>query len=314
MSTKEYRVDALKKLGFDDKFAAFLEQQLQSVEVKIYKVLYPDLRARKFIPLKSDVSPGAETFAYWVFDVFGEAIWISNYANELPNQAVRGEKVVGKIEGMGAAYSYSSQDLRASAMAGLPLDSDLQAGAMKSLERKVDRTAALGDLSKGFYGFGNHPNPDVLAATASWALAGTTADVILADLQRVALHVREITKEIFSPDTILLPTAAYDRIATSLLNSTGSTSDTILTVFLRTNPWVKSVESWPLLGAASAAGGGRLICYQKTTEVVALVIPMEPLQHEPQKMGFNYQVPIEMRFGGVIVRQPKAFCYMDGVS
>ena len=65
---------------------------------------------------------------------------------------------------------------------------------------------------------------------------------------------------------------------------------------------------------AGVAGVGRAVCYKKDESIVALVIPMETLQHEPQKNGLMYEVPLEMRFGGVIVRQPKALVYMDGVS
>lgn len=314
MSTRENRLDTLRKLSFDDKLSAFLDLQLQQVESKMYKIQYPDLRARKFIPLKGDVPAGAETFAYYVWDVFGEAVWASNYANGVPTTAVRGEKIVGKTEGILAGYSYSTRDLRSAAQSGMPLESELAGAAMASIERKIDRVAALGDSARGFVGFANHPNPTLLSATAAWDNSGTSVDVIFADLMRLAKRMRADTVEIFSPDTMLLPTNAYDAIATRLLNTANPSGDTILSAFLKTNPWVKSVESWPRLGTASAAGAGRAICYKKSEEIVALVVPMEAMQHAPQQVGLNYHVPVEASFGGVIVRQPKAVVYMDGVS
>lgn len=314
MSTRENRLDTIKKLTLDDKYAAFLEQELQAVEAKMYEVQYPDLRARKFLPLKLDVSPGCETFAYWVWDVFGEAVWASNYQSGIPSVAVRGEKIIGKTEGMLAGYHYSTQDLRAAAEAGRPLDTVLAKAAMGAIERKIDRVAVLGDTARGFLGFGKHPNPTLLSATADWSNAATSVDVIFADMMRLAKRMRADTNEIFSPDMMLIPTPAYDAIATRLLNTANPSGDTILSAFLKTNPWVKTVESWPLLGTASAAGAGRAICYKKSDEIVALCVPMEPLQHEPEKDGLNYKVPVEARFGGVVVRQPKAIVYMDGVS
>lgn len=314
MSSRETRLDALKQLTVDDKYAAFLEQELQAVEAKMYRVEYPDLRARKFIPLKSDVAPGDETFAYWVWDVFGEAVWAANYANGVPTTAVRGEKIIGKTEGILAGYSYSTQDLRAAGQANRPLETDLANAAMAAIERKVDRVAALGDAARGFLGFANHPNPTLLSATASWSNPGTSVDTIFADLMRLVKRMRSDTVEIFSPDTLLLPTDAYDAIATRLLNTANPSGDTVLSAFLKTNPWVKSVESWPRLATAGVAGVPRAICYKKSSDIVALVIPMEPLQHEPQKVALNYHVPVESRFGGVIVRQPKAVVFMDGVA
>lgn len=314
MSTQENRLDALKQLGFDDKFSAFLDLQLQSIEAEMYRVKYLDLKARQLFPLKGDVSPGAETFAFYVWDVFGEAIWAANYHNEVPSQAVRGEKIIGHIEGMLSGYHYSTQDLRAAALANLPLDSELQKQAMASLERMVDRVAALGDTARQFVGFANHPNPVVLAATGSFANPATAADSILSDLHKMAKRIRSDTKEVYSPDTILLPTDAYDAIATRPFNSGNSSNVTILEMFLKGNPWITSVQSWVRLAAAGVGSVGRAICYKKDPGVVQLVIPLEALQHEPQKRVLNYEVPIEMRFGGVLVRQPKAIVYMDGVS
>jgi hypothetical protein len=314
MATREQRLDTLKRLTLDDKLAAFLEQELQAVEAENYRVEYVDLRARRFLPLNSSVPAGAETFAFRVWDVFGEAVWAANYANGIPNTAVRGEKIVGKVESILAGYSYSTQDLRAAAMASVPLETELANAAMEAIERKVDKTAALGDAARGFIGFANHPNPTLLAATGAWSNPATTNDQVFADLMRLAKRMRSDTSEIHSPNSLLLPTDAFDSLATRLLNTANSAGDTILSAFIKTNPWIKSVESWPRLNQAGVGGVGRAIAYKKDKNVVDLVIPMEPLQHAPQQVALNYHVPVESRFGGVRVRQPKAIVYMDGVS
>lgn len=318
MSTQQQRLDTVRAVlteaRNDDKFAFALEQQLQAVEAKVYRVQYMDLRARKFIPLKSDVPAGAETWAYKVWDVFAEAQWASNYANGIPVAAVRVEKVFGKIEGIISGYTFSTQDLRAAAMAGVALETEEANAAMAAIERKIDKAASLGDAARGFVGVLNHPNPTLLAATASWALSGTATDTILADLMRLAKQMRSDTSEVLSPDTLLLPTAAFDALATRLLNSANSNGATVLSSFLSTNPWVKSVESWPRLNAAGVGSVGRAVCYKKDLDVLGMVVPLEALQHAPQQDALNYKVPIEARFGGGFIRQPKGVIYMDGVS
>jgi hypothetical protein len=316
MSTKAIRAEILSRITLDAKYSAFIDQQLEDVEAQVYHVLYPDLRARTFIPVNNSVSAGAETFSYFVWDMFGEACWLANYQNEIPTQALRGEKIVGKVEGMASAYSYSVQDLRAAAMANVGLDSELAKGAMLTLERKVDKHAALGDSARGFIGFVNHPNVDVLAATGSagsWSNPATDPMLILADLQSLAKHVRSTTNEVFTPDTIVLPTDAHDAIATRLLNASNASGATILSAFLASNSWIKQVASWPKLTAAGVGATNRVVCYKKDSSVLDLVIPLEPLQHEPQQVQLNYQVIIELRFGGTRIRQPKAMVYMDGV-
>lgn len=309
MSERAKLVARVAKL--DSKDSAFLDLQLQAIEATVYKKLYPELKARQFIPLKTDVPEGAESFAYYVFDVFGQADWVSNYSDELPTQGVRGEKVVGKVEGIADSYSYSSQDLRAAAMAHMSLDSEFATSARERIERMVDAVAALGSTSKQFVGMLRHPNVPVLTATGVWA--SQTGDVILKDLHRFASTIRSTTKEIFTPDTLLLDTESFDLIASKLVNSNGDTGTTVLKAFLNTSPYIKTVQSWNKLMTASEAGGKRAVAYKRDPRVLQLVIPMETLQHEPQRRGLRYVVPMEMRFGGMVIRQPIAMTYMDGI-
>lgn len=307
-----HRLEVIRKVAkLDARDSAFIDQQLEAMEAEVYRVEYPALKARQFIPLKGDVPAGAETFAYRVWDVFGQADWASNYAGDMPTQTIRGDKVVGKVEGIQDAYGYSSQDMRAAAMTGLPLDAELAKAAMERIEFKVDHTAALGDSTKGFVGFARHPSVGIATATAAFTSA--TGDQMLADLHALANKIVEDTKELYAPDAILMDTVSFNKIATKLLNTANSNGQTVLAAFLATSPYIKSVQSWTKLGTASDAGGKRAICYKRDPRVLQLVIPMEPLQHEPQRRGLNYVVPIESRFGGMIVRQPLAIRYLDGL-
>lgn len=313
MATREQRLDTLQRLTLDDKLSAFLAQELEQIEAKVYRVQYADLRARRFIPLATGISPATETISYKVWDMFGEAVWAANYANGIPTVAVRAEKISSKVESILAGYAYSTKDLRAAAQSGVALETEEANAARGAIERKIDRTAALGDLARGFLGFANHPSMTLLAATASWANPATTVDQIMADLMRLAKRMRADTSEIMTPDTLLLPTDAYDALATRYLNTAGSDA-TILSAFIKTNPWIKNVESWPRLNAAGTGGVGRAIAYKKDADVLDLVIPLETVQYPPQVGGLNYRVPMEATFGGVRVKQPKGVLYMDGVS
>lgn len=295
----------------DAMHGAFIEQQLQSIEAAVYEVKYPELKARTFFPLKTDVNEGAETFAYRISDYFGEAEFIAHYADDLPMTGYRTDKRVGRVEGIGNAFSYSVQELRAAAMAGTSLDSELAKAAMRVHERKVDNTAAFGNDALGFAGGLRHPDVAVLTAAAPWATA--TPQQILADLHRMANSIVEDSKGVWVPDTLGMDIAHYNLINSTLLEPTGDTGTTILRAFLNTNAYVKQAEYWHKFATASDTGGARALCYQRSGEVVQLVIPMEPRMHEPEKRGLRYVRPIESRFGGVIVRQALAMRYMDGI-
>lgn len=289
--------------------SAFIDQELQAVEAQAYKVEYEDLKLRLFIPLKKDVPAGAETFAFKVWDVFGQADWLSNYAEDLPEQAIRADKRVGKVEGIGNAYSYSVQDLRAAAMTGLPLDRELAETAMRTHEEKVDSAGALGDGPRGFFGFVNHPDVAVMQPTADWDSA--TGEQMLLDLHRMSHQIAETTKGKFAPDTLLLPMNRFNQISIKPVNANLDVRATVLNVFLEQTKFIKRVEWYNQLATAAANGGSRALCYKYDPRVVQLVIPMEPVQHEPERKGLRYVKAIESRFGGVIVRQPLAMVYMD---
>lgn len=301
LGTKGLRLDAMN--------SAFIDQELQAIEAQAYKVEYEDLKLRLFVPKKGDVPEGAETFAFKIWDVFGQADWLSNYAEDLPEQAIRCEKRVGKVEGIGNAYSYSVQDLRAAAMTNMPLDRELAETAMRTHEEKVDTAGSFGDTSRGFLGFCNHPDVSVMTPTADWDSA--TGSQILLDLHRMTHQIVEATKGKYQPDTLLLPLNRYNQISVKPVNASLDVRTTVLNVFLEQTKFVKRVEWFAPLATAGANSLSRALCYKYDPRVVQVVIPMEPVQHEPERRGLRYVKAIESRFGGVIVRQPLAMVYMD---
>jgi hypothetical protein len=311
MGAKNQEIVAELLPHMDAASSLFIDQQLEAMEAEAYRVQYQDLKMRELLPLKTDVNPGAETFAYRVLDTFGRADFISNYASDLPEAGVRGEKRVGKVEGIGNAYSYSTQDLRAAAMNNVGLDAELAQAAMRAHEERVDETAAIGDSKRGFVGFFNHPDITIMSATADWDAA--TGAQMLADLRRMESKVAEQTKGKFLPTTIVLPMNKYNQIADKPVDTAGSVQDNVLQVFLRGAKFVREVVWNDRLLTLSATGAERAMCYCKDPKVAQLCVPMEPQQGEPEKRGLRWVRPIESRFGGTLVRQPLAAVYMDGI-
>ncbi len=288
----------------------FIDQQLEAMEAQAYKLQFVDLKARLFIPPKSDVNPGADTFAYRVLTPYGRADFISDYADELQSVGLRGEKKVGRVETIGNKYEYSAQDLRAASFTGTPLDSEMMEAAMRAHEERVDATALVGDAKLGFIGLFNHPDIVILSTTG--VFSGLTGAQMLADLHRLADKVMSQSKGKFMADTILLPLTTYQAIAAKPVDTAGSVQDTVLEVFLRNRKDIRSIDWSISLETLSATGAKRALCYKKDPKVLQLCIPMEPVMHAPEIHGFIWSRAIESRFGGCLIRQPLAMCYMDG--
>lgn len=312
--------EALATVGLrgDANESAMFARQLETIFVETYDVLYPDLKARMLFPLDNRVSPASPIYTYRQFDKFGEAKIIHDYAQDLPNVDVRGREYTHSVAAVGTSYQYSIQDLRAAAMAGLPLDQMKADAARYVMEQKLESLAAIGDSTLGYNGTamtGFTNAPSILDSTSlfngtRWDNGATVAQ-ILADLNAMQKNIFTTTKGVFTPDTLVLPTVAHGILSTTARSPT-FTDDSILQYVLKQSPWLKSIEFWPKLDNAGASAYGRVMMYKKDPKVVQLAIPQPFEQFAPQPVGLAFKVPCHMRVGGVVVRYPAAVTFMDG--
>ena len=303
----------IERTRLDAKFTGVLEKQLEFVKTRTYDIVYPEMKARQIMPVNGDVDPGAETIVYRQWDMFGMAQIIANYGDDLPLIDAMVEEFSQKVHGLGAAYMWTIQELRRSALANSNLDQRKARGARRAIEQQIDNIAALGNVKAGLNGFAKHPNvPLVTPTTGTWS--GATADQIIVDLNKLVTSIVTATKEAFIPDTLAMDIPSYNLIATKRLSTTGDTNQTVLSGWLASNPWVKTVGPWHKLDKADASNTGpRLVCYKKSDEVLTLEIPQEFEQLPPQPKGLSFEVPVHARTGGVIVYYPVAMAYMDGI-
>jgi len=310
-------------LKLDAKYTSALQLQLEHVRAQTYDIKYPELKARKFIPVDNSVNPGAETVSYYQWDHFGMADVIANYANDLPQVSALAEKYTNPVEGLGDSYDYSIQDMRRSAMSGMPLEMHKAQAARRGMELRIDDIAATGYAKSKMKGLLNNANVTVATAASDgtstkWLAADrvTSSDKAPADIKQdlnTAVNtVWTATLEIFQPDTILLPTAQMGHIMQAAVNSYSEV--TILRSFLANNPFINMMDSWYKLATADAAGTGpRMVTYKRSSEVLELVIPQEFEQFPAQVRNLTFMVPCHARVGGVVIRYPLAVLYTDGL-
>lgn len=300
-------------LRMDDKFTAVLEKQLEFVKTQTYDIVYPEMKARSLIPVDNSADPGAETITYRQWDEFGMAQIIANYADDLPLIDALVEEFPQRVHGIGAAYQWSIQDLRRSAMAGAQLDQRRSRAARRAIEFALDNIGALGKAVAGLFGIANNANVTLVAPiTGTWS--GATGEQIIADMNKLVNSIVIASKEAFPPTDLLIDVDNYTLIATKRISTTGDTATTVLKAFLDSNPFITTVTPWHKLALADAAGTGpRAICYKKDPEVLSFEIPQEFEQLPPQPKNLSFHVPVHARTGGVIMYYPIAVAYMDGI-
>lgn len=306
ISGKPFRNDANETATFTRKLEYVLNKTLDRK--------YPDLKARSFLPVNSEIPSGAESFVWRSFDYAGMARIIANFADDLPLVDVIAGERSQLLKSIADGFHYSIQDLRASALAGTQLDVKRAQAARKVCENTLEQIAAIGNAAAGLPGFVNNPNVTILSApgdlTGNWPSA--TSQQILDDLNTIVRKMVVTTKEAFKPDTLLLSTDRFELIASKIM-APGTDSRNILRVFLENQTHIRNVDSWTMLDKADAAGTGpRAVAYCRSPEYVELVIPQEFEQLPPQAVNLAFKVPCHMRIGGVVIYYPLSLIYADG--
>lgn len=288
---------------------AVLARGLEFVRTQTYDIEYPELKARRFIPVARDVPAGAESFVYHQWDTVGMAKFVANYADDLPLVDTYAKEFVSAILTIGDAYQYSILDLqRAAKDPTIQINTRRARVAREAFEYKVDEVAAIGNTATGLPGFVNHPNvPDVSVVTGDWATA--SPQEILGDMHALVSAIRANNKTRHSPNTLLLPSAEFGLISQTYLSNDNNT--TILKSFLANNPWITDVDEWDRLDTAGAEGAPRIMAYKRTPEVVELLLPQEFTELPPQARNLALMVPCWGRIGGIKFYRPLAAGYMD---
>ena len=102
--------------------SAFFARQLEHVYAKTYDVKYPELKARRFIPVSNEANPGSLEVTYRQFDRVGRAKLTAPGAVDVPRVDVLGLEFQRPVRLATAAYGYHLLEVRQAAMAGLPLN------------------------------------------------------------------------------------------------------------------------------------------------------------------------------------------------
>jgi hypothetical protein len=304
----------------DAKFTSSLDLQLEQLRSRTYDIKYPELRARRFIPVNTEIDPGAETHAYHQWDSYGMADIIANYADDITLVDELVEKFTGPIEGIAKGYQVSVQDLRRAAMSGSSIEARKARACRRAIELRIDDIGAVGNAKAKLPGFLNNANVTILTAATDgtstrWVTGRSTPKapaLIKADMHTAVSTIWTTTKQVHQPNTILLPTVEYSHVSQSQVGL--ENQQTILKSFMDNNPSITDVDFWHKLDTADAAGTGpRMVTYQRDPEILELVIPQDFEQFPPQARNLAYIVPCHARIGGVTIFYPLAIVYTDGL-
>ena len=300
--------------NLDSAETMFFQRELEQVKAKSYDVLKAPLKAFELIPVDSTTAPGATTVTYEQYDSTGIAKIISNYADDLPTADVKGKEFHSTIKSIGNSYVYSKNDIRAAQFAGKPLNQRKANAAVEAHRQLMNKLAFFGDSEYGIQGLLTNSNipsaPVVAGAATTLTWATKTPDEILKDLNSAVSDMLDLTKGVEVPNTIVMPIAQYNHIATTARSANSDT--TILEFFKGNNPGIEVMWATELKGAFAGSTDG-FIVYNRNPDKLWMEIPMMVQMSPAQEKGLSYVVPCESKFGGVIVPYVLSVSFRYGI-
>ena len=306
------------KLSMLDAQAAlgFVRSQTTHVEQGVYQVRYADIQYPQLIPVDVSANPFAKTVTYLSADKAGVAGWLNGNSDDMPMADIEHSQFETGVQSAGIGYGYGWEEINQAQMLGINLSNDKAIAARRAAEEMIDRIALNGDANKGYQGLFDHSDvPANGALTGDWATA--TPDQIIADINDNLTNIQVQTNNVVLADTLLLPYARWNLIASTRI------PDTQITIldFIKMHNVYTAQTGQPLtiratrgLDTAGVSSTARMVGYRRNPEVLKLHMPM-PHRFLPvfQSGPLRWDIPGVFRLGGLDIRLPNEVTYTDGI-
>ncbi|WP_257541039.1 DUF2184 domain-containing protein [Sphingobium sp. CFD-1] len=300
---------------------AFLTPQLHRIEAEVYMTRYPSFDITRFFSVDSSGDMWDVGTLVYSMDKVGQAQFLAGGAFDMPYASAQMSQNTLNFHLAGIGYEWNTQEMQRAAKLGRSLSSDKAMAADLVAQRFIyglamDGKNPAGVAEKGWTGFVNNASvPSAQVANdgtgPSRLWSAKTADQILRDINAALTAVETGSGETFVADTLVLPTSAYNYIATTRVGDSGST----ILSFLQANNVAGerlTILKSRALETVGTGGTTRMVAYANIPQVLKFHLP-GPHQFLPafQKASMVYEVGGIMNVGGLEVRVPKAMAYRD---
>lgn len=300
----------------DSNESVFFNRELAFVKSKSYDAKYAELKGLMLIPISTEAGAGVNEIVYHQYRGVGFAKVIADYAKDFPRVDIYGEEKSVKVKGIGDSYGYSIKEIRASNRTGKGLDQRRAITARRAHDEQMNKMALKSNPQDGTFGLLDFPGitevtlrNDGTGSLKTWA--SKTADQIVRDINDMVNAVMDPTSAREVPDTLLLPIAQYNDIATRRIGEAGE--KTLMKYILENSPYIKRIDWLAELKNFGAGGTNRALIGRFDEEHITLEIPQPFEQFEPQQEGMEFTIPCHSECAGTIIYYPLAFAYADGI-
>ena len=294
----------------NDDVGLFLSRELETILSRSFETEYADIKYSQVLPISTEVASGSDSYTYRIFDAQGSMKMIADKGSDLPRADVLRKEVTLPVRSLGASFAYTIQETRAAAQVpGMNLEQRRANAVRRAYEEKVQDVAFFGDAPSGMTGLFNSSNVDKIVPN-KWFDTATT-DEMLEILNEAATRIVNGSNQKETPNTLLVPYDSVYRIISTTARST--TSDTtVMEFFLRTNPFIRSIEPINELSASkSVLSKDTIIAYDRSPEKLQLHIPQTLEFLPPVRTGLEFTIASHARIGGTAIYYPKSVLYVE---
>ena len=303
-------------MRLDSNESVFFNRELAYVKARSYDAKYAELKGLSLIPISTEAGAGINEIIFHQYRGVGFAKVIADYAKDFPRVDIYGEEKAVKVKGIGDSYGYSIKEIRASQRTGKNLDQRRAITARRAHDEMMNRMALKSNTADGTFGLLDFPGitevtlqADGTSSSKTWA--SKTPDQIVRDINDLVNAVMEPTSAREVPDTLLLPIAQYNDLASRRIGEAGE--KTLMRYILDNSPYIKRIDWLSELKNFGAGGTNRALVGRFDEEHLTLEIPQPFEQFEAQQEGMEFTIPCHSECAGTIIYYPLAFAYADGI-
>ena len=301
----------VQQLGFraDAATGIVFAQQLQVMSNRILERPYPQWKGKNLLPMQNEAPFGAREFAYRVSDRVGMLEHITNYADDLPNIEVTGEKVIVDIREFGGSINYSVMEVAQASVAGMNISDRKMQAIRDAAEEKLDKIIWIGDAETGMKGLYNAPNVTTRTAAQTWATA--TAAQIYGDLVFPFTQQAADTMGAERPDTIVMTSSSLERARTTFFGD--NTGESVLERFQKSYPDI-TIETVEWLGPqGTGQANSAMIHYRNDSSKIGVEVPKPFNTLPPEPRNLAIYVAGFLSTAGVVVYFPLSVTVTNGI-
>ena len=298
---------------------AFYARDLEYKIPEMLKFEHGRISARTVFPIDRRAGPAAEVITLRQMTQVGVARITTDYGNDITLAEVFTEETKSNVRSITAAVQNSVQEIRAAAMAKMPIDREKTDAAREAMLRLENKIAWQGDAVHGLAGFftdANIPRFDVPTGASPVATpwAGKTGAEMVLDMNLTVNPIAENTNGVEAANTLIIPRAQYNLAHTTRMQT--GTDTTALNYFVNNSPYINSLSDViPVddIAGLGTAGKDVLIAYDKNPSKLVLNIPLDIEQFPPQEVDMVMRRIYHMRNGGVLIKKPLSIRIGEGI-